>query len=292
MDSTLLCRPAAMRGDFVAAPCRFTDNSRLFSRSQRMPTDPPKEPTTAGGLRNTLYKKETRSKRRMTPMRRLAWRIVAAIGVFLIKLFWRTCRVVRVVGDEHMAQALQQHASVIPVYWHQHQLFCAKYLLEQQSRGLRLGFLISPSVDGEIGVMVVDRFGGHSIRGSASHTGARALRDYYDALVKNRVSPSITPDGPKGPRFVFKPGAILLSQMAQRPMVPLAYAASRASLIAWDKFVLPWPFSRIVIAVGPPRQVPRTLPPAALTALQAEMTGELKRLFGVARDALARGAGA
>jgi lysophospholipid acyltransferase (LPLAT)-like uncharacterized protein len=251
-----------------------------------MPTDPPKDQSTPGGLRNTLYKKETRSKRRMTPMRRLAWRIVAAVGVFLIKTFWRTCRVVRVVGDEHTAQVLGQTPSLIPVYWHQHQLFCARYLLQQKPRGLKLGFLISPSVDGDIGVMVVSRFGGHSIRGSASHTGARALRDYYDALVKQGISPSITPDGPKGPRFVFKPGAILLSQMAQRPMLPLAYAASRASLIAWDKFVIPWPFSRIVIAVGAPRQVPRTLQPAALGQWQEEMARELQRLFGVARDAL------
>jgi lysophospholipid acyltransferase (LPLAT)-like uncharacterized protein len=267
-----------------------------FAGLNRMPTDPPKGPPSnevkgAGGLRNTLYKKETRSKRRMTPMRRVAWRIVAAVGVFLIKLFWRTCRVVRVVGDEHTVQALAQTPSLIPVYWHQHQLFCAKYLLEQRPRGLKLGFLISPSVDGDIGVMVVSRFGGHSIRGSASHTGARALRDYYDALVKQGVSPSITPDGPKGPRFVFKPGAILLSQMSQRPMLPLSYAASRASLIAWDKFVLPWPFSKIVIAVGAPRQVPRTLQPAALATLQQEMTAELKRLFTVARDALHAEAG-
>lgn len=270
---------------FIADMGRFTDNSRLILPAANVPNDS----KDAGGLRNTLYKKETRSKRRMTPMRRLAWRVVAAVGVFLIRMFWRTCRVVRVVGDEHTAQALAANASalpsVIPVYWHQHQLFCAKYLLEQRARGLKLGFLISPSVDGEIGVMIVDRFGGHSIRGSASHTGARALRDYYDALVKQGVSPSITPDGPKGPRFVFKPGAILLSQMSQRPMLPLAYYASRASLIAWDKFVIPWPFSKIVIAVGAPRQVPRTLQPAALAGLQTEMALELKRLFAVARDA-------
>jgi lysophospholipid acyltransferase (LPLAT)-like uncharacterized protein len=250
----------------------------------------PTDPNDAGGLRNTLYKKETRSKRRMTPMRRFAWRVVATIGVFLIRMFWRTCRVVRVVGDEHTERALATTPSLIPVYWHQHQLFCAKYLLEQQPRGLKLGFLISPSVDGDIGVMVVAKFGAHSIRGSASHTGARALRDYYEALVKQGISPSITPDGPKGPRFVFKPGAILLSQMSQRPMLPLAFAASRAWLIAWDKFVIPWPFSKIVIAVGAPRQVPRTLQPAALEALQKEMAAELKTLFATARDALRKGA--
>ena len=78
--------------------------------------------------------------------------------------------------------------------------------------------------------------------------------------------------------------------MSQRPILPMAYAASRATLFQWDKFVLPWPFSRIVIAVGPPRQVPRTLQPAALEALQKEMAAELKRLFGVARDACATAA--
>jgi len=165
-------------------------------------------------------------------------------------------------------------------------LFCAKYLFDQAARGLKLGFLISPSVDGDIGVMVVAKLGGHSIRGSTTHTGARALRDYYEALVKQGLSPAITPDGPKGPRFVFKPGAILLSQMSQRPILPMAFCASRATLFQWDKFVLPWPFCRIVIAIGPPRQIPRTLQPAALEALQKEMAAELKRLFGVARAAL------
>jgi len=100
----------------------------------------------------------------------------------------------------------------------------------------------------------------------------------------------MTPDGPKGPRFVFKPGAIILSQMSQRPILPMAYAASRATLFQWDKFVLPWRFSRIVIAIGAPRQVPRALQPGALEALQKEMAVELKNLFGQARDALRDGA--
>jgi lysophospholipid acyltransferase (LPLAT)-like uncharacterized protein len=66
----------------------------------------------------------------------------------------------------------------------------------------------------------------------------------------------------------------------------MAYAASRATLFQWDKFVLPWPFSRIVIAIGEPRQVPRTLQPAALEAWQKDMAAEMKKLFGVAREAL------
>jgi lysophospholipid acyltransferase (LPLAT)-like uncharacterized protein len=74
--------------------------------------------------------------------------------------------------------------------------------------------------------------------------------------------------------------------MSQRPILPMAYAASRATLFHWDKFVLPWPFSRIVIAIGEPRQVPRAVKPEALTALQAELAADMKKLFAVARAAL------
>ena len=76
----------------------------------------------------------------------------------------------------------------------------------------------------------------------------------------------VTPDGPRGPRFKFKPGAILLAQMSGRPMLPMAYAASRAWLIQWDKFVIPVPFARISIAIGKPRYVARVLDAAAIEA--------------------------
>jgi lysophospholipid acyltransferase (LPLAT)-like uncharacterized protein len=137
---------------------------------------------------------------------------------------------------------------------------------------------------------MVRRFGGHVIRGSSTNTGARALRDYYDALVKDNVSPVITPDGPRGPRFEFKPGAILLGQMSGRPILPMAYAASRAWLIKWDKFVIPVPFSRIAIALGEPRYVPRVMDAALMARLQVELAGELKRLYEVARASLKGGA--
>jgi hypothetical protein len=196
------------------------------------------------------------------------------------------CRVVRVDGIEHLDAALSKAPSLVPCYWHQHQLFCGKFLVEQRAKGLTVGWLISPSVDGEIGAMMVRRFGGAVIRGSSSHTGARALRDYYQALVKDAVSPVVTPDGPRGPRFKFKPGAILLAQMSGRPMLPMAYAASRAWLVKWDKFVIPMPFSRVVIAIGAPRYVPRVLDAKGIETLQGEMEQELKTLYRKAAGGL------
>ena len=167
-------------------------------------------------LKNTIYRTHTRSGRRMTPARRLLYRIVVPLGYGIIRLWWRTARVVGVLGVEHLEAALARAPSLVPCYWHQHQLYCGKFLVEQRARGLTVGWLISPSVDGELGAMLVRRFGGAVIRGSSTHTGARALRDYYQALVKDNVSPVITPDGPRGPRFKFKPGALLLAQMSGR----------------------------------------------------------------------------
>jgi len=240
-----------------------------------------------GDLRNTIYRTQTSSGRRMTPARRLLYRLTVPLGLAIIKGWLATCRVVRVDGAQHLDEALAKAPSLVPCYWHQHQLFCARWLLEQRPKGLRVGWLISPSVDGEIGAMMVRRLGAEVIRGSSTHTGARALRDYYEVLVKDAVSPIITPDGPRGPRFKFKMGAILLGQMSGRPMLPMAYAVSRAWLVKWDKFVIPVPFSRVAIAIGPPRYVPRTTAAASVESLQGEMEQELKRLYGVARDALA-----
>ena len=239
-----------------------------------------------GGLRNTLYRTVTRSGRRMTAARRWLYRLAVPLGIAIIKAWWHTCRVVRVEGAHHLDEALAKAPSLVPCYWHQHQLYCGKFLVEQRSRGLTVGWLISPSVDGELGAMMVRRFGAAVIRGSSTHTGARALRDYYQALVKDNVSPVITPDGPRGPRFKFKPGALLLAQMSGRPILPMAYAASRVWLIKWDKFVIPVPFARVALAIGPPRYVPRVTDAAALGALQAQMEQELKRLFTVAKGAL------
>jgi lysophospholipid acyltransferase (LPLAT)-like uncharacterized protein len=239
-----------------------------------------------GDLRNTLYKTQTRSGRRMTLARRIAYALATPLAVGILKLWVYSCRVRFVAGSEHLTAALARAPSLVPCYWHQHQLFCAKYLLEQRSRGLNVGWLISPSVDGEIGAMIVRRLGGRAIRGSSTHTGARALRDYYQALVQDGVSPIVTPDGPRGPRFKFKPGAILLAQMSGRPMLPMAYAASRAWLVHWDKFVIPVPFCRVAIAVGAPRYVPRVTAAAGVERLQAEMEHELKALYTTARAAL------
>ena len=79
------------------------------------------EPGTGGELRNSVYRRTTRSRRRMTAARQLAYRMLVPLGVGLIRFWWSLCRVRRIEGAEHLAAALAQAPSLGPCYWHQHQ---------------------------------------------------------------------------------------------------------------------------------------------------------------------------
>ena len=216
--------------------------------------------------------------------------LVAPLAWLLLRLWWASCRIVTVSGAGHLDAALAAAPSLLPCYWHEHELFCGRWLQLQMPRGLKLGVLVSPSVDGEVPAMIARWLGVAVIRGSSTRTGARALRDYYELLVKQGVSPVLTPDGPTGPRQHFKPGGLLLAQLSGRPLLPMAFAASRAWHFGWDRFVLPWPGCRIAIAIGAPVYVDRALTlgePRVLEVVQLRLEQELARQYEVARAALA-----
>lgn len=236
-----------------------------------------------------VYQKARGSRRRLTPGRMLLYHVAVFVGWHLVRFFWRTCRV-RQVGELEAAQeAVRNSRSVIPVYWHQHILFGVHAVLDLRPHGLKLGFLISPSVDGTAPALLVQKVGGHVIRGSSTHTGARALRDFYESIVKQEISPAITPDGPRGPLHEFKPGAVMLAQLTGKPILPISVAASRTwRFRTWDRFELPLPFSRVVIAFGEPVRVPRVLDAEGLARIQREMAERLEALNAAARAALAQ----
>jgi len=179
----------------------------------------------------------------------------------LIRLIWKTCRIQTVVGAENIHASVENGDPIIPCYWHQQQLFCVRHLLNVQASNdrLKLGYLISPSSDGDIATNMFGNQGVHIIRGSATRGGALALREIYMRIRQDKISPIVTPDGPTGPIYQFKPGVAMLSQLSKAPIVPLAYAASSAwYLKSWDRFMIPRPFARIVIGIGEPLQVQKT----------------------------------
>ena len=227
------------------------------------------------------------SKRRMSGGRKLWYAFLAALAKGIARTIWATCKVERVIGAEHMDAAHEAGKPIIPCYWHQMHIYGARYMLDQIPRGMKVGFLISPSVSGELPAAMARDWGATVVRGSPTRTGGQALRDMYLTVNKEGVSPVITVDGPKGPAEVVKIGAVLLARLTKAPMIPMAYAASRCiKWNSWDRFLMPLPFSRIVIVVGEPILVPAGLPIDELEPVRRELEDALKAVNAEAEAAV------
>ncbi len=227
--------------------------------------------------------RRTKSKRRLTAGRLFLYRIAVYISAGFLELVWRTARK-RIIGAERLEHLLAEHGAVIPVFWHQHLLICARFLVDGSISGLKPGFMISPSVDGEAPTMLARLYGAHVVRGSGSYTGVRAVRGVHQAIAKELISSAITPDGPRGPRFKMKPGAVFAAQISRKPVVPIAYAAKPARLLkTWDKFVIPFPFAKIRIAIGEPYFPERRLDDEQMESAQRELEIRLLEVFKEAK---------
>lgn len=225
--------------------------------------------------------------REMTFQRRLGYALLKPVVRLLFTVIWSTCRVVQIKGEEHIDALASTGKPFIPCYWHQHHFYGTWYMRRLLRRGLRIGFLISPSVDGEIPAQLAKGWGAQVIRGSTTRAGAQAMRDMYTIVVKNGISPVTTSDGPQGPLHVFKLGDIMLAQFTQAPLLPFSYAANRAwTLKSWDRFIIPKPFARIAIVLGAPVHIPKALLAEDLEPLRLQMQDTLMNLGEQARQAL------
>ena len=78
----------------------------------------------------------------------------------------------------------------------------------------------------------------------------RTFEDGYDI--------AITPDGPRGPRYRVQNGIIELARQTGMAIIPVSFNASRKKVFrSWDRFLLPFPFSRGVVVFGEPVLVSR-----------------------------------
>lgn len=70
----------------------------------------------------------------------------------------------------------------------------------------------------------------------------------------------VTPDGPRGPRFLLQNGVLHIAQRSGLPIAPLALeAVRRTELSSWDRFLIPHPWSRVVVVCGPLIHLPEGL---------------------------------
>ncbi|MCZ6597261.1 MAG: lysophospholipid acyltransferase family protein [Planctomycetota bacterium] len=208
-----------------------------------------------------------RSSRRDTRIRRVAYRIAAPLLTGAARLLWSTLRAKSIEGEERALELVRTGQPVVPCMWHRQLVVGVWVMLRLQRAGMRMGSLISPSLDGEVPALIAKRFGVHVVRGSATRTGVKAMRDLHRAVKREGVSPVMLADGPTGPPSVLKGGTVMLSQLAGAPILPIACAVSPAlPLPTWDRMLLPMPFARVAIVFGEPIVVERELPPDGLEA--------------------------
>jgi lysophospholipid acyltransferase (LPLAT)-like uncharacterized protein len=196
----------------------------------------------------------------MTPARRLYYFLGLPVLRGLIRLLTWTYSVKAIIGEEHIEPYLDGNAVCAPAYWHQHHIVGSMLIRRWIRRGFRACFLVSGSVDGDVPEKIARAWGAEVIRGSANQSGALALRD-QQRMMREGHSIVTTADGPRGPQHEFKAGTVLMARVAGVPILPIGCAADRAWYLEkrWDRFMIPKPFARVVIAVGEPVPVPRSV---------------------------------
>src|SRR5580704_19360754 len=111
--------------------------------------------------------------------------------------------------------------------------------------------------DGQWTRRVIERLGYCTAQGSSTRGGLRGLAVMAQRLEEG-VDGAFTIDGPRGPRFVAKPGPTMLARRTGCPIMAfhVAYEHSRTFESTWDHFQMPRPFTRVVMAFAPPVEVP------------------------------------
>lgn len=157
-------------------------------------------------------------------------------------------------------------APAIYILWH-NRFFVVPPAWNRICRGLRRTVaLTSASKDGAMVAAAMKVCGLDSIRGSSSRRAVAALVGLKRALAEG-FDVCLTPDGPRGPRYQVQPGFLKLAEATGAPIIPIHLGFSNAwRLKTWDRFVIPKPFSRVVITFDAPITIPRGLDEAAFEA--------------------------
>jgi lysophospholipid acyltransferase (LPLAT)-like uncharacterized protein len=175
---------------------------------------------------------------------------LSALFILLLGSTWR----IRWFGRERIRAAREDGGNVIYAFWHGRML-----ILCYSHRRQQIHIMVSEHRDGEMIARTVGLLGFVPVRGSTTRGGLRALFQMADRVTAG-YDVAITPDGPRGPRFKIQQGVIILAQRTGMPIVPVANSASfRKTLSSWDRYLIPLPFSRVVVVLGEPIFVPRQL---------------------------------
>lgn len=203
---------------------------------------------------------------------RLLLAVARWVGPVLVRALGYTWRMELPGGLPPQALDPQPPAAIY-VFWHRCLLPIA-----WKARGRGYGVLISQHYDGEVVAQVAAGLGYRLFRGSSTRGGREAVEAMTTAL-RGGCPVALTVDGPRGPRFQAKAGAIQLARLTGLPIYALHGAPEKSwTLRSWDRFQLPKPGSRIRGYWAGPMFVSRDAGPEEMERRRQEMETTLNRL--------------
>jgi lysophospholipid acyltransferase (LPLAT)-like uncharacterized protein len=206
-------------------------------------------------------------------LERFKFWLFSSLGYWAMRAITCTLRW-EVEGWENYVPATGRKDSVILTFWHG-RILPATYFF--RNRGVIV--MTSMNRDGEYIARVIKRFGYVAARGSSSRGGRTALVEMVRGL-RSGSDVAFTIDGPRGPRYVAKQGAVWLAARTGHAICPFHICAKRKwELNSWDRFQIPIPFTRMFVIIAPPILVPREASEPELEPYQAQLQRTLDELL-------------
>lgn len=201
--------------------------------------------------------------------------LVPRLYLGLSRVLFVSCRL-RVGGREHLDEVLRQGGG-IATFWHYSILYMFYHL-----RSFPAAVMVSASRDGEYIARLAELLGHTPVRGSSNKRGVAGLKHLLRE-VRAGKNAGLVADGSQGPARKAQAGAILLASMSGRPILPMAWGASRYKAFgSWDLTVVPLPLSTIFFQYGEPLRVPKGISGEEVEEYRQELENRLNRVYETA----------
>jgi lysophospholipid acyltransferase (LPLAT)-like uncharacterized protein len=230
-------------------------------------------------VNTTSPHREAGAEAAFTLRQRLALWCISWLGYLLISLIGRTLRFECSSEPGGVAEDGEPPPFVIGPFWHRAVIPATWYF-----RGRGVAVMTSRSFDGEYIARIIERFGFVAVRGSSSRGGPGALLGMNRVLASGHIA-AFTIDGPRGPRFVAKPGPVMLARMSGAPILCFYLAVERPWILrSWDAMMIPRPFSKVHVRWTKLIHVPAEATNEQMNECHRQMQESLER---ARRDAVA-----
>jgi len=205
--------------------------------------------------------------------RRIQIPMIAAAVFSVIRVLGPTLRY-EVLGWQHAENVYARGKRIIWAFWHR---VIIPIVWWHRNQGTVV--MNTTAFDGQWTRKVIEWLGFGTAQGSSSRGGLRGLAVMARRLEEG-VDCAFTIDGPRGPRYIAKPGPVMLARKTGCPVMVFHVGVEHGKTFekTWDHFLLPRPFTRTVILFAPPIYVPADADPQMLEAKHAEMQRELERV--------------